>query len=81
MKNVRLCLGLGALLMIASCNKKEEQPTEVNNTTTEKTTVIVDTVKAEQPEDKDGTSVKVGSDGVEIKSKDGEKNTSVEIKK
>ena len=84
MKNIKLCLGLAAFLMIMSCEKKAETPTEVNNTTettTVEKTVVVDTVAAKQPEDNDGTSVKVGSDGVEIKSKDGEKNTSVEIKK
>ena len=72
-----------AAMMIASCGKKEEEkPTEVINTTeTVEKTVIVDTVKVEAPEDKDGTTVKVGSDGVEIKSQNGDKSTSVEVKK
>ncbi len=81
MKNIGMVIL--AAMMIASCGKKEEEkPTEVINTTeTVEKTVIVDTVKVEAPEDKDGTTVKVGSDGVEIKSKNGDKSTSVEVKK
>lgn len=81
MKNIGM--SIFAIMVLVSCGKKEaEKTTEVNNTTTETKTVVVDTVAkpAAEPEP-DGTSVKVGSDGVEIKSKDGEKNTSVEIKK
>lgn len=72
-----------AAVMIASCGKKEEDKTTevVNTTETVEKTVIVDTVKAKAPEEKDGTTVKVGSDGVEIKSKTGDKSTSVEVKK
>jgi hypothetical protein len=79
MKNIRLCLGLAAFLMIASCEKKVE-PTETN-TTTESTTVekkvVVDTVHTTPPEEKKGTSVKINSDGVDVDSKD----VDVEIKK
>jgi hypothetical protein len=57
-----------------SCDKKEEKTTEVIETNTiEKETVIVkDTVK-----EKDGTSVKISGDGVDVDSKD----VDVEIKK
>jgi hypothetical protein len=75
MKNIGMALLIA--LMIASCGKKEEQPTEVNTTTESTTvekTVVVDTVPA--PEKK-GTSVKINSDGVDVDSKD----VDVEIKK
>ncbi|MEO5777453.1 MAG: hypothetical protein ABIQ27_11140 [Flavobacterium sp.] len=69
MKNI--CMAIFAAMMIASCGKKEETPTEVNTTTESTTvekTVVVDTVAA-KPKD-DGTSVKINSDGVDVDSKD-----------
>ena len=75
MKNIGM--SIFAMMVLVSCGKKvEEKTTEVNNTATETKTVVVDTVHAEQPKD-DGTSVKVNSDGVDVKSKD----VDVEIKK
>lgn len=76
MKNSVLCLGLISFLMMTSCGKKEEKTTDVTNTTetTVDKTVVVDTVAVKKT---DGTSVKVGSNGVSVDSKD----VNVEIKK
>lgn len=73
MKNIGLCLGMIAFLLITSCAKKEEKTTEVIETKTiEKETVIVkDSVKP------DGTTIKVNSNGVSV---DGD-DLDVEIKK
>lgn len=81
MKNISMAIL--AAIMLASCVKKEEKP-DVVNTTTETTVekkVVVDTVAVKPAADPNGTTVKVGSDGVQIKSKDGSNNTSVEVKK
>ena len=74
MKNIGLCIGMISFLMITSCAKKEEKPTEVIETKTiEKETVIVkDTVKPA-----DGTTIKVNSNGVSVNGDD----VDVEIKK
>ncbi|MFN3755045.1 hypothetical protein [Flavobacterium sp.] len=74
MKNIGICLSMLSMVLVMSCDKKEEKTTETIETNTiEKETVIVkDTVQ-----EKDGTSVKVSGDGVEVDSKD----VDVEIKK
>lgn len=74
MKNIGIGLSMLSMVLIMSCDKKEEKTTEVIETNTiEKETVIVkDTVK-----EKDGTSVKISGDGVDVDSKD----VDVEIKK
>ncbi len=74
MKKIILCFGLASFLLMASCDKKVEKTVE----TTETTTVVQDTVVKEVPvEEKEGTSVKINSDGVDVNSKEVE----VEIKK
>lgn len=67
--SVGMCLLV--MTMLVSCDKKQDKTTEVNNTTetTVEKTVVVDTVVV-KPEAPKGTSIKVGSDGVEVKSKD-----------
>ncbi|MBF6640834.1 hypothetical protein IVB69_05035 [Flavobacterium sp. J49] len=74
MKNVGIGLSMLSMVLLMACDKKEEKTTEVIETNTiEKETVIVkDTVK-----EKDGTSVKISGDGVDVDSKD----VDVEIKK
>ena len=82
MKNVGISMGILAMMVLISCGKKEDKTTEVNTTeTTVEKTVVVDTVVAKPATPQDGTTVKVGSDGVQIKSKDGTNSTSVEVKK
>ena len=83
MKNIGFGICLLAMTMLLSCDKKQDKTTEVNNTTETRVekTVVVDTVAVKPAADPNGTTVKVGSNGVEIKSKDGTNNTSVEVKK
>ena len=71
MKNVGIGLSMLSMVLLMACDKKEEKTTEVIETNTiEKETVIVkDTVK-----EKDGTSVKISSDGVDVDSKDKSKS-------
>lgn len=74
MKKIVLCIGLFSFLMITSCDKKVEKTTE----STETTTVVQDTVVKEVPAPTEsGTSVKVDSNGVDVKGK----NVKVEVKK
>lgn len=79
MKFTKLCVLFFAITAFVSCKKEEEKPVDTIETTKiEKETVIVkDTVKVTTPEETKATSVKVGSDGVEVKSKD----VQVEVKK
>ncbi|MFN3969499.1 hypothetical protein [Flavobacterium sp.] len=74
MKNIGICLSMLSIVLLMSCDKKEEKTTETIETNTiEKETVIVkDTVK-----EKDGTSVKISGEGVDVDSDD----VDVEIKK
>lgn len=82
MKKVILCLGL-AFLALASCEKKTQQTESTGTTETTETTTTPapsndpDTIVVKQEEPKKGTSVKIGSDGVDVDSKD----VDVEIKK
>jgi len=75
MKNIGTCLSMLSMVLVMSCDKKEEKTTETIETNTiEKETVIVkDTVQ----EKKEGTSVKVSGDGIDVDSDD----VDVEIKK
>ena len=75
MKNIGIFLSMLSMVLVMSCDKKEEKTTETIETNTiEKETVIVkDTVQ----EKEDGTSVKINGDGVDVDSKD----VDVEIKK
>lgn len=74
MKNIGICLSMLSIVLLMSCDKKEEKTTEtIETNTVEKETVIVkDTVK-----EKDGTSVKISGEGVDVDSDD----VDVEIKK
>ena len=82
MKNIGVSMCLLAMTMLLSCDKKQDKTTEVNNTTETRVekTVVVDTVVVKPAEEPNGTTVKVGSDGVIIKSKTGTNKTSIEVK-
>ncbi len=77
-----LLSGLAVLAMVA-CEKKEktvESDTDVIKETEVVTPEAPDTVVKEvHDENPDGTSVSVSSDGVNVSSKNGEKNTEVNI--
>lgn len=73
MKKLSL-IGLFALVVLAACNEKKETPdvTVETTNTTEAAPVAEPTPAAEEEK---GTSIKVGSDGVEYS----DKNTEIEI--
>ena len=76
MKFTKLAVLLFAIVAFVSFKKEEEKPAEVieNTTVIEETVIVQDTVKEAE---KDGTSVKVNSNGVEVESKD----LDIEVKK
>ncbi len=78
MKFTKLAVLLFAIVAFVSCKKEEEKPADVieNTTVIEETVIVQDTVKEVEAE-KDGTSVKVNGEGVEVDSK----NLDIEIKK
>lgn len=82
MKKIVLACSMLALVVLASCKKEVPPPPPPP----EPQVVVLPPppppppapVKAE--EDKDGTSVSVGKDGVEINSKNGDKKTVIDMK-
>lgn len=84
MKNALLTFAL--ILALASCKKEEKEVTIEGGADT--TVVVNQTVPAPETvtdtvivEDKDGTSVNISSDGVNVDSKDGTNKTSVNVTK
>lgn len=78
MKKIALTFASITLLILGSCTEKKE-PVEVI-----KKTVIVEKeveVPVKVEEEKPGTSISVGKDGVEFSTKDKKKDIEVEIKK
>jgi hypothetical protein len=76
MKKSILLLAAITMITFTSCKDKTEEGTDktvVIEKTTETQVVAQDTTEA------DGTSISVNKEGVEFSSKDGEKNTSVEV--
>ena len=67
MKKVTILLASIAILAVVSCGEKKE-----------KETIIIEK-QSETPKDSDGTSLSIGSDGVEFSTKDGNKKTEVKI--
>lgn len=74
MKKVSLFLGILSLLAIVSCKKKEETPVPATQTETSSEATTTVTTEA-----KDSTSIKVGTDGINVTTKDGKTKTSVEL--
>ncbi len=73
MKKITLLLGVLSIIAITSCKKQKEETAAPEETTVEITTT------EEAPENADGTSISVGSDGVDISSKDGANETNVNV--
>lgn len=81
MKKVLMIAGMAVMLSVASCKDKKEEPVTppppppVENPSAD---------PAPQPitqEEKDGTSINVSSDGVQVESKNGENKTDVNLSK
>ena len=80
----KILLSAVAVLAMVACEKKEK--TVESDTDVIKETEVIETpatpdtvVKEVRDENPDGTSVSVSSDGVNVSSKNGEKNTEVNI--
>lgn len=74
MKKAILFLGILSVMTIVSCKKKEEAPVPPPTPETVETPA-----PPAEPGSPDGTSVKVGTDGIEIKTKDGATKTDVNV--
>ncbi|HEX9150609.1 MAG TPA: hypothetical protein VF842_00910 [Flavobacterium sp.] len=76
MKKITLFIGILSILAIVSCKKKEDKPfppqVETSNAKTTSTPAVSGEVK-------DSTSIKVGTDGVNVTTKDGATKTSVNV--
>lgn len=72
MKIIKLCVLLFAVTVFVSCKQEEKAPdVEVIETkTVEKETVIIKDTVSVAPAEEDGTSVKINSNGIEVKSGD-----------
>ena len=79
----KIFLSALAVMAMVACEKKEktvESDTDVVKETEVVTPATPDTVVKEvHDENPDGTSVNVSSDGVNVSSKSGEKNTEVNV--
>jgi hypothetical protein len=74
MKKISMLIGLLSVLAIVSCKEKEEAPEAATNQTIE--------VTKEAPaveENSDGTKISVGTDGVDVSTKNGTNSTSVNV--
>lgn len=75
MKKITLFLGILSVIAIVSCKEKEDKPfpPQVENSSETTSTPAV------SGEVKDSTSIKVGTDGVNVTTKDGATKTSVDV--
>jgi len=84
MKKLILVLGILSFTVLLSCKKNEETTTNEVVAPTENTQPATESTPTEQVTDtvpKDGTSVSISSEGVNISSKDGEKKVEVNATK
>lgn len=84
MKKSVLVLGLLSFIVLLSCKKNEEATTTEVVTPTENVQPAVESTPTEQVSDtvsKDGTSVSISGEGVNISSKDGDKKVEVSTTK
>lgn len=92
MKTLHAILGLTVVLALPFCTPKEDPKTETTETVVEPTpggentppaqnTTIIIEKPADQPVPDNGTTVRVGKDGVVFRSKDGSRETNVGVSK
>lgn len=84
MKKIGLTLSMFAIMALVSCKKEETVVTPAPETETEVVVLPPPPPPAppapEKPVEQDGTSISVGSDGVEVSTKDGNKKTVIDVK-
>jgi len=78
MKKTILILGVLSMMTIVSCKKKDGNPVnpQVETSETGATTTSTPTASGQA---KDSTSIRVGTDGVNVTTKDGATKTSVNV--
>jgi hypothetical protein len=76
MKKITLFLGILSIMTIVSCKKKEDKPFPPQVETSSATTP---STPAASGQAKDSTSIKVGIDGVDVSTKDGNTKTNVSV--
>ena len=76
MKKITLFLGILSVIAIVSCKEKEDKPFPPQVENSSETTTSTPAVSGEV---KDSTSIKVGTDGVNVTTKDGATKTSVDV--
>ncbi|MFV8376174.1 hypothetical protein [Flavobacterium sp. LB1P62] len=76
MKKIILVLGVLSMITIVSCKKKDDNPIAPQVETSNPTTTSTSEGSGEV---KDSTSIKVGTDGLNVTTKDGATKTSVNV--
>lgn len=79
MKKTILILGVFSIMTIVSCKKKDDNPMTPQVETSTTTTTTSAPTAATSGQVKDSTSIKVGTDGVNVTTKDGATKTSVNV--
>ena len=74
MKKISMLVGVLSVMAIVSCKEKEETP----DTTTHQTIEVTNEAPAVE-ENPDGTSVSIGSDGIDVSTKSGANQTKVNV--
>jgi hypothetical protein len=77
MKKISMIIGVLSVMAIVSCKEKEETPAAPETTTNQTIEVTTEAPAAEK--NPDGTSISVGSDGVDVSTKNGTNSTSVNV--
>lgn len=82
MKKIGLTLSMFAIMALVSCKKEETVVVPAPEAAPE--VVVLPPPPPPAPEqevdEKDGTSISVGKDGVEVSTKDGDKKTVIDVK-
>jgi predicted phage gp36 major capsid-like protein len=77
MKKISMFIGVMSVMAIVSCKEKEETPAVPETTTNQTIEVTTEAPAAEK--NPDGTSISVGTDGVDVSTKNGTNSTSVKV--
>ena len=78
MKKTSMFIAVLSVMAIVSCKEKEETPEAAPATTTNQTIEVTTEAPAVE-EEQDGTSISVGTDGVDVSTKNGENKTNVNV--
>jgi multidrug efflux pump subunit AcrA (membrane-fusion protein) len=76
----KIVLAFSMLLVMALTSCKKEVPPPIPPVAEPQVIVVPPPPAPVKVEDKDGTTIRVGSDGVEISTKEGDKKTVIDVK-